>query len=167
MTATGNNKMSLLEGKDNFELQKMSTPISQNSKGYSVNLDPSNPKRDEICEFLDAFNDLEKFCEVKPSVLLKGAWYTMQKENRTLNLDWMAQSGHSFREIHYGLTDTKTLIFRIKKLVILNAIKFFNYKAKDIPKDRKDKISDSLKTYIADEAKRQEISTALNKVHVA
>ncbi|MEK7144422.1 MAG: hypothetical protein AAB794_00985 [Patescibacteria group bacterium] len=145
----------------------MATLLPKDDKGYSVNLDVNNPRRDEICDFLDSFNALEKFCEVRPSILLKGGWYAMQRENRIQNLDWMAQSAHSFREIHYGILDSKTLIFKTKRFLILNAIKFFNYKTNNIPKTRKDKISDSLKTYVADEAKRQEISTAINKVHIA
>ncbi len=91
----------------------------------------------------------------------------MQKENRLQNLDWMAQSAHSFREIHYGITESKSIVFKLRRLLVLSAIRFLKYKAKSIPKNRKDKISDSLKTYIADEAKRQEISTAINKVYTA
>ena len=56
-------------------------------------------------------------------------------ENRIQNLDWMAQSAHSFREIHYGILDSKTLIFKTKRFLILNAIKFFNYKTNNIPKN--------------------------------
>ena len=145
----------------------MTNPTPQNNKGYSVNLNTGNPRRDEICDFLDSFNDLEKFCEVRPSILLKGGWYAMQKENRLQNLDWMAQSADSFREIHYGITESKSIVFKLRRLLVLSAIRFLKYKAKSIPKNRKDKISDSLKTYIADEAKRQEISTAINKVYTA
>lgn len=145
----------------------MANPTPQNGKGYSVNIDTRNPRRDEICDFLDSFNDLEKFCEVKPSTLLKGGWYAMLRENRLQNLDWMAQSAHSFREIHYGILDSKSFTFKFRRFLIQNVIKFFKYKPVNIPKDRRDRISDSLKTYIADEAKRQEISTAINKVHIA
>lgn len=139
----------------------------QNGNGYSTNLGVTNPRRDEICNFLDSFNDLEKFSEAKPSTLLNGAWHAMQKENQQKNPDWMAQSAHSFREIHYALTDNKTILFRIKRIFVLGAIRFFKYEAKNIPRNRKEKISDLLKSYVADEAKRQRISNAANKAHVA
>jgi hypothetical protein len=116
---------------------------------------------------LDSFNDLEKFSEAKPSTLLKGAWHTMQKENRLKNPDWMAQSAHSFREIHYGLGDDRRLFFQIKRIFVLTAIRLFKYNGKNIPRNRRDKISDSLKAYVADRAKRQEISIAINKAHLA
>lgn len=142
-------------------------PAPQNSKGYSTSLGVTNPRRNEICDFLNSFNDLERFSEAKPSILLKGGWFAMQKENRLGNQDWMAQSAHSFREIHYGLSDNKAIIFQLKRWFVQTTVKFFKYNAKNIPKNRKDKIFDSLKAYVADEEKRQEISTAINKVHLA
>lgn len=145
----------------------MADPNPQNSGGFSTNLGVGNPRRDEVCDFSDSFNDIEHFSAVKPSILLRGGWHALSDESRLANPDWMAQSAHSFREIHYGFADSKGLVFRAKRLFVRNAIKFFNYRAKDIPKTRKDKIFDSLKAYVADEAKRQEISNAVNKAYVA
>lgn len=139
----------------------------QNGKGFSTNLGVGNPRRDEVSDFLDSSNDLESFSTVKPSILLKGGWHALLREHRLTNPDWMAQSAHSFREIYYGFTDNRTVLFRIKRWSVRTAIRFFNYKAKSVPRNRRDKIFDSLKAYIADEAKRQEISTAVNKVHTA
>jgi len=145
----------------------MTNPAPINGEGYSANLGVGNPRRDEVCAFLDSFNDLENFSVVKPSTLLKGGWHALQRESRFINPDWMAQSAHSFREIHYGLADNKNIFFQIKRMFVRSAIRFFKYKAKNVPKNRKDKIFDSLKSYVADEAKRQDISNTINKVHLA
>lgn len=154
---------------NDFGLLFLYTNVMSNpeSGGFSSNLGVGNPRRDEVCAFLDSFNDLESFSTVKPSSLLKGGWHAMLRENRVANPDWMAQSAHSFREIHYGLTDNRKILFQIRRLFVRVAIKVFKYKAKNIPRNRKDKIFDSLKSYVADEAKRQEISTTVNKVHIA
>lgn len=140
---------------------------SQNNDGFSTSIGVDNPRRDEVCDFLDSFNDLENFSTVKPSTLLKGGWHALSQENRLVNPDWMAQSAHSFREIHYGLTDNRKILFQTKRLFVRTAIKFFKYKTKNIPRNRRDKIFDSLKAYVADEAKRQEISKAVNKAYIA
>ena len=122
----------------------MAEQNSQNGGGFSTNIGVGNPRRDEVCDFLDSFNDLENFSTVKPSTLLKGGGFAMLSENRITNPDWMAQSAHSFREIHYGFTDNRKILFQIKRLFVRTAIKVFKYKAKNIPRNRKDKIFDSL-----------------------
>ncbi len=80
-----------------------------NQKIQTQNVSLINPRRQEICDFLDSFNDFQKFCKVNPSTLLKSGWYMMQKEHKSLNPDWMAQSAHSFREIHYGIGNNKKI----------------------------------------------------------
>lgn len=65
-------------------------------KEYENNLDP---KRQDLLKFIDAWNSSVRFCKAKPSNLLKGAWFVI--ENRKSNPDWIAQSAHSLRELHY------------------------------------------------------------------
>ncbi len=142
-------------------------PLQKSGIPISINSDLNDPRRNEICGFLDSLNKEQKFCSTDPSLLLRSGWFAIRKENRILNPDWMAQSAHSFREIHYGMIDTRTVIFRLKRWLVNQGIKRFNYKAKNIPKNRKDKIADVIKTYVADEARIQKIAEAINKIHLA
>src|SRR3989344_8111062 len=130
--------------------------LNEDEVGYSVNVSPNQSRLDEICDFMDAFNDVEKFCQrTKPSTLLKGGWAAMQKGFRIQNPDWMAQSAHSFREIHYQYIDSKSNFSFLKRITIPILVRLFKYEPGDLTKGRVDRISDSLKTYVADEARRQ------------
>jgi len=142
--------------------------LNEDEVGYSVNVSPNQSRRDEICDFMDAFNDVEKFCQrTKPSTLLKGGWAAMQKGFRIQNPDWMAQSAHSFREIHYQYIDSKSNFSFLKRITIPILVRLFKYEPGDLTKGRVDRISDSLKTYVADEARRQNLAKLINKIHLA
>jgi len=73
-------------------------------------------RQKKICEYLDILNNGQRFCNVPPSDLFKGALYSIYQDNRKLNPDWMAQASHSLRDIIYGFPKAKTKHEAIKKI---------------------------------------------------
>jgi len=74
---------------------------------------PPSIKQDELCRRLDSFYEyLNPKLNFRPSVLLRGAWNTIQHKE---NPDWMAQSAHSLREVIYPIWSDRIKLFRSKR----------------------------------------------------
>lgn len=87
------------------------------SKGISLEVPFALTERQKkICEYLDILNNGQRFCNVPPSGLFKGALHAIYQDNRKLNPDWMAQASHSLRDIIYGFPKAKTKHEAIKKI---------------------------------------------------
>ncbi len=93
-------------------------------ESYKSNYQPSPielPQEvEELGKLLDKIYKKENIDKLEPSKILLGALYTMKKENRENNPDWVSQSANSLREILYPYYSGKykNILYLFRKYTI-------------------------------------------------